>query len=98
MGESSSDVTRFDSTIVALSGQLLKVGYHLKGGYVQHLRQLKFTIGFSELPTSVHLFTEQKYTSENTALKEATLLHQPVKQMPSGYLTGVLPRVKRMMS
>lgn len=79
MGESSSVVTRFDSTIVALSGQLLKVGYHLKGGDAEHIRQLKFTIGFSELPTSVHLFTEQKYTSENTALKEAMLLHQPVK-------------------
>ena len=79
IGESSSAVTRFDSTIVALSGQLLKVGYHLKGGDAAHVRQLKFTIGFSELPTAVHLFTEQKYTSENTALKEAMLLHQPAK-------------------
>ena len=79
IGESSSAITRFDSTIVALSGQLLKVGYHLKGGDAAHVRQLKFTVGLSELPTTVHLFTAQKYTSENTALKEAILLHQPYK-------------------
>lgn len=79
IGESSSTITRFDSTIVALSGQLLKVGYHLKGGDAAHVHQLKFTIGLSELPTTVHLFTEQKYTSENTALKEAMLIHQPAK-------------------
>src|SRR5882672_2323211 len=54
LGESSSAITRFDSTIVSLSGQLLKVGYHLKGGDAAHLRQLKFTIGFSELPTTAH--------------------------------------------
>jgi hypothetical protein len=70
---------RFDSTIVALSGKLLKVGYHLKGGDAEHVRQLKFTIGFSNLPVAIHFFTEQVYTSENAALKEAVLSFKPVE-------------------
>ena len=78
IGEQSSGLTRFDSTIVTLSSKLLKVGYQLKGD-AANIRQLKFTIGLSELPTAAHLFTEQKYTSENVALKEAILLHQPAK-------------------
>jgi len=78
IGESSSRVTRFDSTIVTLSSQLLKVGYLLPGD-AAYTRQLKFTMGFSELPTAARLFTEQKYTSENVALKEVILLHQPAK-------------------
>jgi hypothetical protein len=78
VGESSSNITRFDSTIVTLSSQLLKVGYRLKGD-AANIGQLKFTIGLSEIPTAAYLFTEQKYTSENVALKEAILLHQPAK-------------------
>ncbi len=68
---------RFDSTIVALSGKLLTVGYQIKGGDAERIKQLKFTIGFSNLPVAVHFFTEQKYTSENTALKEAVLAFKP---------------------
>ncbi len=78
IGEGSSNLTRFDSTIVTLSSQLLKVGYQLKGD-AESIRQLKFTIGLSELPTTAHLFTDQIYTSENAALKEVVLLHRPVK-------------------
>jgi hypothetical protein len=70
---------RFDSTIVALSGKLLTVGYQLKGGDAAHIKQLKFTIGFSNLPVAVHFFTEQKYTSENIALKEAVLTFKPTE-------------------
>ncbi len=70
---------RFDSTIVALSGKLLKVGYQIKGGDAEYLRQLKFTIGFSNLPVAVHFFTEQIYTSENAALKEAVLAFKPTE-------------------
>lgn len=70
---------RFDSTIVALSGKLLKVGYQIKGSASSHLKQLKFTIGFSNLPVSVHFFTEQVYTSENVALKEAVFSIDPSK-------------------
>lgn len=72
-------LVRFDSTIVALSGKLLKAGYQLKGGDAEHLRQLKFTVGFSNLPVAVHFFTEQAYTSENTALKEAVLSFKPTQ-------------------
>lgn len=70
---------RFDSTIVALSGKLLTVGYQIKGGDASHVKQLKYTVGFSSLPVAVHFFTEQIYTSENIALKEAVLAFKPVE-------------------
>jgi hypothetical protein len=70
---------RFDSTIVALSGKLLTVGYQIKGGDAAHVKQLKFTIGYSNLPVAVHFFTEQIYTSENVALKEAVLSFKPTE-------------------
>jgi hypothetical protein len=70
-------ILRFDSTIVALSGKLLKIGYQIRGGDAEYLRQLKFTIGFSSLPVAVHFFTEPVYTSENRALKEAILSFKP---------------------
>jgi len=70
-------ILRFDSTIVALSGKLLKVGYQIRGGDAEYLRQLKFTIGFSSLPVAVHFFTEPVYTSENRALKEAMVSFKP---------------------
>lgn len=76
---SKPSLIRFDSTIVSLSGKLLKVGYQLKGGDAEHIRQLKFTIGFSNLPVAVHFFTEQAYTSENAALKEAVLSFKPTQ-------------------
>ena len=66
-------ITRFDSTIVSLSAGLLKTGYHLRGGDADHVKQLKFTIGLSDIPSSAHFFYEQQYTSENVALKEAIL-------------------------
>lgn len=74
-------IIRFDSTIVSLSATLLKTGYHLKGGDADHVRQLKFTIGLSDIPTSAHFFDEQLYTSENVALKEAIFssIEQPAK-------------------
>jgi len=68
-----TELIRFDSTIVALSGKLLNVGYQLKGGDAAHLKQLKFTIGYSNLPVAIHFFTEQTYSSENEALKEGVL-------------------------
>lgn len=77
--ENESAFIRFDSTIVALSGQLLKVGYHLKGGDADHVRQLKFTIGFSQLPMSADFYVEQRFNSENIALKESILAQQPDK-------------------
>ena len=80
--EKANTIVRFDSTIVALSSKLLQIGYLLKGGDAAHVRQIKYTVGFSEIPVSVHFFQEQKYTSENTALKEALLDYQPVGSNP----------------
>lgn len=79
IGEASTAVTRFDSTIIATSGKLLKVGYHLKGDS-SHLRQLKYTIGLSDIPFSADVYSEQIYTSENAALKESILMHTPLKE------------------
>lgn len=70
-----TEFIRFDSTIVALSGKLLNVGYHIQGGGAAHLKQLKFTVGYSNLPLAIHFFTEQSYSSENEALKEGILSH-----------------------
>lgn len=77
--EYKSSVIRFDSTIVALSSQLLKVGYHIKGGDAAHLKQLKFTVGFSELPVAVNFYTEQQHSSENTALGQTVLGYNSTK-------------------
>jgi hypothetical protein len=83
---------RFDSTIVALSGKLLTVGYQIKGGDAAHIKQLKFTIGFSNLPVAVHFFTEQIYTSENVALKEAALTFKPTEAMIRVFDRGITSR------
>lgn len=67
---------RFDSTIVALCGKLLRdVGYQLKGGSAEHLRQIKFTIGLSTIPEVAACYTAQSYNSENKALKETIINH-----------------------
>jgi len=69
----SREIIRFDSTIITLSSKLLHQGYLLKDGDASHVRQLKFTIGLGELPQSVHLYKEQKHSSENAALAESVL-------------------------
>jgi hypothetical protein len=68
-------VLRFDSTIVSLSSKLLKVGYHIKGGDAENLKQLKFTIGYNGIPVVADFYTEQQYTSENVALRETIMKH-----------------------
>lgn len=78
IGQETSTLTKFDSTIVTISSKLLKFGYHIKGNS-EYYRQLKYTIGFTDIPTSVDFYTEQKYTSENVALKESILAHAPLK-------------------
>ncbi len=75
LGKTTADLVRFDSTIVALSSKLLNIGYNIKGGEAENVKQLKFTIGFSDIPEIVHFFTDQKYTSENVALKQSILEH-----------------------
>ncbi len=75
LGKDGDNLIRFDSTIVALSMKLLKIGYNLKGGDAEKYRQLKFTIGFTDIPEIAHLYTGQTYSSENIALKE-TIIEQ----------------------
>lgn len=75
LGEHKEHIMKFDSTIVALSTKLLNIGYNLKGGDAENYRQLKFTVGYSDIPEIVHFYTDQTYSSENVALKE-TLLKQ----------------------
>lgn len=77
--EAEHQLIRFDSTIVAQSCKLLKIGYQLKGDAANH-KLLKFTIGYSCLPTSVHFFCQQTYNSENVALKEAILSYEDNNQ------------------
>lgn len=90
---SSKDaLIRFDSTIVALSGKLLTVGYQINGGDAAHLKQLKFTIGYTNLPVAVHFFTEHIYTSENVALKEAILSFKPTESMIRVFDRGITSR------
>lgn len=72
--EKGEEIIRFDSTIVSLSSLLLDVGYHL-GGDNDHLKQLKFTVGYSDIPEFVNFYTDKKYTCENTALKESIYEH-----------------------
>lgn len=81
LGEEKASLTRFDSTIVAVSGQLLKVGYQLKGSS-HYLKQLKFTIGLSDIPTSADIYLEHQYVCENIALRESILTHRPSKSNP----------------
>jgi Transposase DDE domain len=69
-------IVRFDSTIVALSGKLLNIGYQIKGSAAEKCKMLKFTIGYSDIPDCICFYTEQTYTSENSALKEAILSNE----------------------
>jgi Transposase DDE domain len=65
-------IKRFDSTIVSLSSKLLHTGYRLSGD-AQNRSQLKFTIGYGDIPEVVCFFHDIKYTSENAALREAIM-------------------------
>ena len=64
---------RFDSTIVALSCKLLKVGYRINGGDAENYRQVKFTVGYSSIPELVSFYIEQTNSSENVSLKKTIL-------------------------
>jgi hypothetical protein len=73
LGTDKNAIIRFDSTIVALSTKLLNVGYQLKGGDADNYRQLKFTVGYADIPEIVHFYTDQTHNSENVALRETIL-------------------------
>lgn len=74
--DDNSSYIRYDSTIVSLSSQLLKIGYNLKNGDASKLNLVKYSIGLSEIPTIAHFYTDQKYSNENPALKQTILAHK----------------------
>jgi len=75
LGKEKEQIVRIDSTIVSLTTKLLNAGYHLKGGDADHVRQLKFTIGYANnIPEIAKFYHTQSYTSENIALKEVVLI------------------------
>jgi hypothetical protein len=69
---SSSNILRYDSTMVAISAQLLDIGF--KAGDKTNKKQIKFSIGFDGLlPRSAQLFSEKEHTSEERTLAELLL-------------------------
>lgn len=73
-GINKDHLLKFDSTIVSLSANLINIGYKLSGGS-ESVKQLKFTVGYSDIPEVVHFYHEQQFTSENLALKDTILTH-----------------------
>ncbi|WP_419699657.1 IS4 family transposase [Mucilaginibacter sp. NFX135] len=71
-GNKRHQLLRFDSTLISLSSKLIKIGFR-SGGSQEHVKQLKFTVGFSELPEYVSFHHEATFNSENVALKPAIL-------------------------
>jgi IS4 transposase len=70
--EPKSNIIRFDSTMVALSGKLLTIG--MKVGSKTTKKQIKFTIGFDGLmPKSGKVFKEQTDLSEDITLRDAII-------------------------
>lgn len=57
---------KIDSTLVLLSGKLLKVGMDDNPGK----KSLKYSVEFQEIPVNIILFKDQKYLSEENALPE----------------------------
>jgi hypothetical protein len=70
--EKENRIIRFDSTLVSISAKLVDIGFVCGGGQ-ENKRQLKFTIGFSELAEYVSFYHESKFNSENVALKNSIL-------------------------
>lgn len=74
LGEKADEIIRFDSTIVSLTSLLLDVGYSI-GGDSNHLKQLKYTVGYSDIPEFVNFYIDKNFACENTALKESIYEH-----------------------
>lgn len=86
-------VVKYDSTIVAYSAKLLKIGYNIKGGGADKLRMLKFTVGYSSIPECVCFYTDDSSTSENKALKETIVSeHAPSKTTINVFDRGISSR------
>jgi Transposase DDE domain len=71
-GSKTPSLLRFDSTLISLSSKLLKIGFRCGGGQ-DEIKQLKFTVGYAELPQYVAFHEQPTFNSENVALKEAVL-------------------------
>jgi hypothetical protein len=69
-GNKQHQLLRFDSTLISLSSKLIKIGFR-SGGSQEHIKQLKFTIGYSEVPEYVAFHHQATFNSENVALKQA---------------------------
>ena len=64
-------IVSYDSTLLSISSKLLNDGMRLnkKGDK----RYVKFSMSFSNIPLSSKIFTEQRFLSEDIALREAIL-------------------------
>lgn len=71
-------ILRFDSTIVALSGKLLNIGYQIKGSAAEKYKLLKFTVGYSDIPDCICFYTDQTYSSENSALRTTIISNENI--------------------
>ncbi len=71
-GGKRHQLLHFDSTLVPLSSKLIRIGFR-SGGSQEHVKQLKFTVGFSEVPEYASFHHEATFNSENVALKQAIL-------------------------
>lgn len=70
--ENRDTVLRFDSTLLSVSAKLIDFGF-TSGGGREHLKTLKFTMGYSDVPEFAAFYHEPTYNSENVALKDAIL-------------------------
>lgn len=86
-------ILRFDSTIVALSGKLLNTGYQIKGSAAEKYKLLKFTVGYSDIPDCICFYTDQTYSSENSALRAAIISNENIaKQTINVFDRGISSR------
>ena len=84
-------ILRYDSTMVALSAKLLKIG--MKVGSKTEKKQIKFSIGFDGLlPVSAKVFTAQKHLSEDLTLPELILQASQNKDDIAVFDRGVTAR------
>lgn len=70
----SSKLIRFDSTLVSLSCKLIDIGFR-SGGCQEKVKQLKFTVGYSDVPEIANFYHEPRFNSENVALFDTIMEH-----------------------
>lgn len=70
--ENRDNVLRFDSTLLSVSAKLIDFGF-ISGGGREHLKTLKFTVGYSDIPEFATFHHKSTFNNENVALKHAIL-------------------------